>query len=57
MPPAIGVLRINAGKNGRAHLVFGGDGVLAIDANGDGKIDQRSEVVFTDWTEIAVKMV
>lgn len=26
-----------------------GDGVLAIDADGDGKITERKEIVFTDW--------
>ncbi|MGL5736115.1 MAG: hypothetical protein ACRCYS_14720, partial [Beijerinckiaceae bacterium] len=42
----------NGGRN-RTAWAAAGDGVLAIDANGDGKIDQRSEVVLTDWAEMA----
>ena len=30
-----------------------GDGVLVLDADGDGVIDQRKEVVFTDWDPTA----
>jgi hypothetical protein len=30
-----------------------GDGVLAIDANGDGKIDRQNEIVFTAWSPTA----
>ncbi len=38
--------------DGKQHLTAwaaAGDGVLAIDANGDGKIDQKSEIDFTTW--------
>ena len=37
------------GLQHRTAWVGKGDGVLAIDADGDGKIDQRREIIFTDW--------
>ncbi|MBB2688977.1 UNVERIFIED_ORG: Ca2+-binding RTX toxin-like protein [Rhizobium esperanzae] len=42
--------------DGKQHLTAwaaAGDGVLAIDANGDGKIDQKSEIDFTAWDTTA----
>ncbi len=42
--------------DGKQHLTAwaaAGDGVLAIDANGDGKIDQKSEIDFTTWDATA----
>ncbi|AGS25817.1 beta strand repeat-containing protein [Rhizobium etli] len=42
--------------DGKQHLTAwaaAGDGVLAIDANGDGKIDQKSEIDFTAWAATA----
>ncbi|WP_155773465.1 beta strand repeat-containing protein [Rhizobium leguminosarum] len=42
--------------DGKQHLTAwaaAGDGVLAIDANGDGKIDQKSEIDFTAWDATA----
>jgi Ca2+-binding RTX toxin-like protein len=37
------------GYKRRAAWVGAGDGVLMIDADGDGKISERKEIVFTDW--------
>jgi hypothetical protein len=37
------------GLQHRTAWVGKGDGVLAIDADGDGRIDQRREIIFTDW--------
>lgn len=37
------------GKQHRTAWAGAGDGVLVRDSNNDGVIDQRSEVIFTDW--------
>ena len=37
------------GLQHRTAWVGKGDGVLAIDADGDGKISERREIIFTDW--------
>jgi Ca2+-binding RTX toxin-like protein len=37
------------GYKRRSSWVGAGDGVLMIDADGDGKISDRKEIVFTDW--------
>jgi hypothetical protein len=37
------------GLQHRTAWVGKGDGVLAIDADGDGKITERREIIFTDW--------
>jgi Ca2+-binding RTX toxin-like protein len=37
------------GYQRRTAWAAAGDGVLAIDADGDGKITERKEIVFTDW--------
>jgi Ca2+-binding RTX toxin-like protein len=37
------------GKLHQTAWVGKGDGVLAIDSNGDGKITERNEIVFTEW--------
>ena len=43
---------IDAGGDGLKHRsawAAAGDGVLFVDADGDGKISDRREYVFTDW--------
>jgi YD repeat-containing protein len=40
---------VGDGQQHRTAWASSGEGVLAIDADGDGKINQRQEVVFTDW--------
>ena len=45
-------LFLDIGEDGYKHRtawVGAGDGVLMIDADGDGRISSRKEVVFTDW--------
>jgi YD repeat-containing protein len=41
------------GQQHRTAWASAGEGVLAIDADGSGQIDQRKEVVFTDWASDA----
>ena len=40
---------VGDGYKHRTAWAGAGDGVLAIDADGDGKITERKEIVFTDW--------